>query len=111
MVVRVTDTPIVDNGHVVGVIGVAEDVSDDQTAEQAAVTGRIESKALRLAEEMRQAMETRAVIEQAKGMLIAAHGCTPDEAFQMLSESSQRTNRKLRDLATAMVEGASSHRK
>ena len=55
---------------------------------------------------MRHAMETCAVIEQAKGMLIAAHGCTPDQAFQMLSESSQRTNRKLRDIATSMVEGA-----
>ena len=111
MVVRVTDTPIVESGHVVGVIGVAEDVSGDPTAEQAAVTARIESKALRLADEMRQAMETRAVIEQAKGMLIGAHGCTPDEAFRILSESSQRSNRKLRDLAAAMVESASSRRK
>jgi response regulator NasT len=51
-------------------------------------------------------METSALIEQAKGMLIAAHGCPPDQAFQMLSESSQRTNRKLRDIATAMVESA-----
>ena len=39
-------------------------------------------------------------------MLIAAHGCRPDEAFQILSESSQRTNRKLRDLAAGMVGGA-----
>ena len=109
--VRVTDTPIIDNGRVVGVIGVAENASDDPTADQAAVTARIESKALQLADQMRQAMETRAVIEQAKGMLIATHGCTPDEAFQILSESSQRTNRKLRDLAAAMVEGAHKHRK
>ncbi len=47
------------------------------------------------------------MIEQAtKGMLIAAHGCPPDQAFQMLSESSQRTHRRLRDIATAMVESA-----
>jgi AmiR/NasT family two-component response regulator len=55
---------------------------------------------------MRQAMKSRVVIEQAKGMLIGTHGCSPDEAFQMLSESSQRTNRKLHDLATAMVQAA-----
>jgi AmiR/NasT family two-component response regulator len=71
-----------------------------------AVTGRIESKALQLADQMRQAMENRAVIEQAKGMLIAAHGCSPEEAFQMLSAHSQRTNRKVREVATAMVERA-----
>jgi len=55
---------------------------------------------------MREAMESRAVIEQAKGMLIAAHRCTPDEALQMLSKSSQRSNRKLHDVAKAMVDGA-----
>jgi PAS domain S-box-containing protein len=111
VVVRITDTPIKENGQVVGVIGVAEDVSDEPTTAQAAVTARIESKALQLADQMRQAMETRAVIEQAKGMLIAAHGCTADEAFELLSDSSQRTNRKLRDIATAMVEGATRQRR
>jgi PAS domain S-box-containing protein len=106
LLVRITDTPIIENGQVVGVIGVAEDRADDDSDEAAAVRARVESRAARLAEEMRQAMETRAVIEQAKGMLIAAHGCTPDEAFGMLSEGSQRTNRKVRDIATAMVTGA-----
>lgn len=105
-VVRITDTPIIADGRVVGVIGVAQDVADDGATEAAAVTARIESKAVQLADQMRQAMETRSVIEQAKGMLIGAHGCSPDEAFQMLSDHSQRTNRKLRDVATAMVEGA-----
>ena len=108
VVVRVTDTPITEQGRVVGVIGVAEQASDDLFDGSLTVTPHIESAALRLADQMRQAMETRAVIEQAKGMLIAAHGCTPDQAFQMLSESSQRTNRKLRDLAKAMVDGAQS---
>jgi PAS domain S-box-containing protein len=105
-VVRITDTPIIENGRVVGVIGVAEDLADDPSVDQVAVTARIESKAVQLADQMRRAMENRAVIEQAKGMLIAAHGCSPDEAFQMLSAHSQRTNRKVREVATAMVEGA-----
>ena len=57
-------------------------------------------------DQLRQALGTRPVIDQAKGMLIARHGCSPDEAFQMLSAASQRENRKLRDVAEAMVEGA-----
>ena len=105
-VVRITDTPVREGGRVVGVIGVAEDLADDSSVDQVTVTGRIESKALQLADQMRQAMENRAVIEQAKGMLIAAHGCSPEEAFQMLSAHSQRTNRKVREVATAMVERA-----
>jgi hypothetical protein len=71
-VVRITDTPVREGGRVIGVIGVAEDLGDDPPVDQVAVTGRIESKALQLADQMRQAMENRAVIEQAKGMLIAA---------------------------------------
>ncbi len=53
--------------------------------------------------QMRAAMASRAVIEQAKGVLIARHGCTPDEAFAMLSKASQFSNRKLRDLAEEIV--------
>ena len=106
IVVRISDTPISEHGRVVGVIGVAEDIAGDSSVDAAAVSERIESRSARLADQMRQAMESRAVIEQAKGMLIGAHGCTPDQAFQMLSESSQRANRKLHDLATAMVQGA-----
>jgi AmiR/NasT family two-component response regulator len=57
-------------------------------------------------DQLREALDTRPVIDQAKGMLIARHGCSPDEAFRMLSAASQRENRKLRDVAEAMVEGA-----
>jgi AmiR/NasT family two-component response regulator len=49
----------------------------------------------------------RAVIEQAKGILMARHVIGADEAFAMLREQSQRTGQKLADLATAVV---SSHR-
>ena len=56
--------------------------------------------------QLRTALASRAVIDQAKGMLIATHGCSPEEAFATLSAASQRENRKLRDVAAAMVEGA-----
>jgi AmiR/NasT family two-component response regulator len=34
------------------------------------------------------------------------HGCTADEAFTLLVDASQRTNRKLRDVAVAIVKQA-----
>ena len=56
-----------------------------------------------LAENMRRAMETRAVIEQAKGILIAQQHCTPEYAFELLTRLSQVSHRKLRDCAADLV--------
>jgi GAF domain-containing protein len=56
-----------------------------------------------LAEHMRKAMENRAVIEQAKGIVMSERRCTADEAFAVLNKMSQDTNRKLRDVAAAVV--------
>ena len=65
------------------------------------------SEAVQLAADMRRAMESRAVIDMAKGVLIGRHHCSPEEAFAILSRTSQNHNRKLRDLAEALV--ASEH--
>ena len=51
-----------------------------------------------------EAMRSRAVIEQAKGILMARSHLSPDEAFDMLRRVSQRENRKLRDIAVDLVE-------
>jgi AmiR/NasT family two-component response regulator len=51
-------------------------------------------------------MESRAVIEQAKGIIMGERRCGPDEAFQILTKLSQDTNRKLRDVAAALVASA-----
>jgi GAF domain-containing protein len=56
-----------------------------------------------LAGHMQKALESRAVIEQAKGIIMGERRCTPDEAFAILTKLSQDTNRKLRDVATALV--------
>jgi transcriptional regulator with GAF, ATPase, and Fis domain len=56
-----------------------------------------------LAENMRRAMETRAVIEQAKGIIVAQQHCTPERAFELLTRLSQTTHRKLRDCAADLV--------
>lgn len=57
---------------------------------------------------LQDALEHRAPIEQAKGILMALHGVDSDAAFRMLSSESQRTNRKLRDIAREFVEKVSS---
>jgi GAF domain-containing protein len=54
-------------------------------------------------ENLRAAMEFRSVIEQAKGIVMERHRLTGDEAFRLLAEASQRTNRKLRDIAEDLV--------
>jgi response regulator NasT len=46
----------------------------------------------------------RAVIEQAKGILMARHSTNADKAFEMLREHSQHNGRKLADVAAAVVE-------
>jgi GAF domain-containing protein len=60
-----------------------------------------------LAEHLDTAMRTRAVIEQAKGILMSQRHCDAAEAFNMLAAASQRSNRKLRDIAQALVDGVS----
>jgi len=57
-----------------------------------------------LARNMRLAMESRAVIEQAKGVLMAQRRVDADAAFETLREASQRYNRKLRDIAQGIVD-------
>ena len=59
-----------------------------------------------LAQQMQAAMDSRAVIEQAKGIVMADRRCTADEAFRILAKVSQDTNRKLRDVAAALVDRA-----
>nr|WP_296765571.1 GAF and ANTAR domain-containing protein [Rhodococcus sp. (in: high G+C Gram-positive bacteria)] len=58
---------------------------------------------------LRFTLEHRAPIEQAKGILMATHRIDADAAFEMLVDMSQKTNKKLRDLATQFVEDCSSN--
>ncbi|WP_200213746.1 ANTAR domain-containing protein [Micromonospora coerulea] len=60
-----------------------------------------------LAQQMQAAMQSRAVIEQAKGIIMGQRRCTADEAFAILARVSQDSNRKLREVAESLVERAS----
>jgi GAF domain-containing protein len=52
-----------------------------------------------LADNLQRALESRAVIDQAKGILMERHKLTADQAFTLLAQASMGTNRKLRDVA------------
>ena len=74
-------------------------------AEQAAIvirnaTAYWDAKAL--AQQLTLALETRVVIEQAKGLLMAS-GLTSAAAFDLLRKASQRENRKLHQVAADLV--------
>jgi GAF domain-containing protein len=63
-----------------------------------------------LAQQLQAAMDSRAIIEQAKGIVMADRRCTAEEAFSILTKVSQDTNRKLRDVAAALVARAAEGR-
>ena len=54
--------------------------------------------------DLQGAFGRRAVIEQAKGILMARHSTNADQAFEMLRDHSQHNGRKLSDVAAAVVE-------
>lgn len=56
------------------------------------------------AEQLQLAMQSRAVIEQAKGILMGQRRCSAEEAFGILADLSQKHNRKLRHLAQMLVD-------
>jgi GAF domain-containing protein len=61
------------------------------------------ANALRLSENLKEALKSRELIGEAKGILMAREGVTEDEAFEMLRRASQRANLKLRDIAQELV--------
>jgi len=56
-----------------------------------------------LAANLRRALESRSVIEQAKGILMERHKLTADRAFRVLADASMHRNVRLRDLAETLV--------
>ena len=101
-VVRISDTPIREGGRVVGVIGVAEDIADDPSVDQAAVTARIESKAVALADQMRQAMESAGGDRSGdrhvdRGPRLLARRGVPDAVGSLAAEQPQGSRDRYRD--------------
>jgi hypothetical protein len=93
----VADRMLDDTGAVVGTEGYYIDLTEifDET--------RDETRQEVLDEALPDVLESRAVIEQAKGMLMALYRISADQAFHILQWRSQETNTKLRLLAKQLV--------
>jgi hypothetical protein len=61
-------------------------------------------EARRTAQQLRDAADSRAVVDQAKGFLMHALGCSADEALQRMRQISQAANMKVTDVARRVIE-------
>lgn len=82
---------------------------DDQRKGQAVVLAAFAGAAVRAAQAreetklLREALASRDVIGQAKGILMERHGISADQAFDVLRRSSNRLNVKLREVAAGVA--------
>lgn len=53
--------------------------------------------------QMKAAVQSRSVIDQALGVITGQRRCSADEAFGVLRSASQHRNMKLRDLCTELI--------
>lgn len=88
-VIVVADSMLDDTSAVIGTAGFYVDVTDVVQADVSAAVSEV--------------AESRAVIEQAKGILMVAYGISPERAFDILVWRSQETNVKVRELATRFL--------
>ena len=78
----------------------------DGEAESGPTVAELEAEIDRLRTEvtqLRHAMASRSVIDQARGMVMVMARCPPQVAWDVLVEVSQHTNTKLREVAMALV--------
>ena len=56
------------------------------------------------AQHLKAALDSRAVIDQAKGILMERHRLSADQAFSVLAKRSMQSNTKVRDIAEQLVQ-------
>jgi uroporphyrinogen-III synthase len=111
--------PLVSGGDLIGVINVHHRQEHAHTPEEIALLtfvgeqmGGAVSKSLlaeenaRLVEEtmeMKRQLETRKVVERAKGILQQRYGLTEEDAYLRLRNESRRLRRPMKDLAEAII--------
>lgn len=111
--------PLVSGGDIIGVINVHHRDPHEHTPDEIALLtfvgeqmgGAISKSVLaeenaRLMEEtaeMRRQLETRKLVERAKGILQHRHGLTEEEAYLRLRNESRRLRRPMRELAEAII--------
>ena len=111
--------PLVSGGEVIGVINVHHRDAHDHTPEEVALLtfvgeqmgnavarAKLEEENARLQEEtlvMKRELETRKLVERAKGILQRNHGLTEEEAYLRLRGESRRMRRPMKELAEAII--------
>jgi response regulator NasT len=56
--------------------------------------------------ELKEALETRKVVERAKGILMQRHNLTEDEAFKRIHFQARNQNKKMREIAESIITAA-----
>lgn len=81
-----------------------------QAMADVATIGLLQARAIRhreaLAEQLQTALNSRVIIEQAKGVIAERRQLDMDQSFTVLRSTARRTNRRLSDLARAVVDGS-----
>ncbi|MGH9662877.1 MAG: ANTAR domain-containing protein [Bryobacteraceae bacterium] len=111
--------PLVNKGNVIGVINVHHRQRHEHSPEEIALLtfvgeqmgqaiskGLLEDENARLqeeTEEMKRQLETRKLVERAKGILQQRYGLTEEDAYLRLRNESRRLRRPMRDLAEAII--------
>jgi len=111
--------PLVSGGDVIGVVNVHHREPHEHSPEEIGMAvfigeqlGVAISKASLLEEnarlleqtlEMRRELETRKLVERAKGILQQRHGLTEEEAYLKLRDQSRRLRRPMKELAEAII--------
>jgi GAF domain-containing protein len=111
-----TALPMRRHDDTIGAVGILEvqgrplsdtDISLAQTLAEAATIGLRQQRALwqstRTSEQLQRALDSRVIIEQAKGMTAARLGISLSEAFELLRGHARRNNMKLSDVANETV--------
>ncbi len=102
-VVLVGEPQLDQQGQVAAVEGLCADITAGRPPEsEGARVHELETEVAQL----RAAMASRAVIEQAKGILMLLTSCRDQTAFDLLGHISSHTHRKVRDVARAITESA-----
>jgi hypothetical protein len=105
--------------EVIGSLNLFGDTPDALSAEDAlaargladiATIGILHERAFRESDlartQLQHALDSRVVIEQAKGVLSHSHGVDMEEAFRLLREQARSTQRKLADVARDVIADA-----
>jgi GAF domain-containing protein len=90
----------------------ATDIRIVQALADVATIGLLQQRAIQhgndLTDQLQGALNTRIVIEQAKGMVAQARGITPDQAFDMLRRYCRRNSLGLTDVANRVISDVTS---